>query len=142
MLNTILWKRAKALSVVLVLSLLLTATLAFAATKLIKAKNGGTINIGPGVNFVIPPEALKVDTVISADMEWTDDYIYFHFGPSGTEFDTPAELRITWQAIDDMGLADLRLYTENGEEIEYEIRKWGMVSYYIEHFSLYYYRRR
>jgi hypothetical protein len=142
MLNTIPKKRARALALVLVLSVLQTAATALAATKYIEAGEGGTIDIAEGVELVIPAGALGEDTVISADMEWADDHIYFHFGPGGTEFGKPAELRITWQAIDDMGLADLHLYSEDGEEIEYEIKKWGVVSYYIEHFSLYYYRRR
>ena len=147
MLDRIPRRSTQALRTILALSLLLTATLAFAATRLIKVDKGGTINVGPGVNFVVPPNALEEDTEISVDMVRTDDGIDFCFGPSGTTFDPPAELRMTWQAIKGTGKAtdpeDIRLYNEDGEEIETEpeIRKWGVI-WRIPHFSLYYYRRR
>lgn len=143
MLNTILKKRAQALAVILILSVLLTATTALAATKFVKADKGRVIHIAPGVKLVIPPEALEEDTVVSADMEKTDDYIDFYFGPSRTKFAKPAELRITWQAISRMDVDDLTLYNTDGKEIEIEpdIKSWGVI-YYIDHFSLYYYRRR
>ena len=137
MLDTILRRRAQAL--VLVLSLVLSVTAVFAATELIEAKKGGTINIAPGVRLVIRPGALEEDTAISADMIQKRDRILFRFKPSRTEFLKPAELRIHWQAIEDV--EDLILYGEDGEEIEPEIRGWG-TKYYIEHFSLYYFRRR
>ena len=143
MLKIIPRKRVYVFALILVLSVLLTAMTALAATRLIKAKTGGTINIAPGVNFIVLPDALEENTVISADMEETEDGIDFHFGPSGTTFDPPAELRITWQAIGGRDVEDITLYGEDGEEIEEEpeITPWGVI-WYIEHFSIYYYRRR
>jgi hypothetical protein len=141
--TTTLKRRAQVLAAILILAVLLTATTAFAATRFIKAKRGGTIRMDRGVWLVIRPGALEEDAVISADMYMTEDSISFEFGPSGTEFDRPAELRVTWQAIGGRDVEDVALYGEDGEEIEEEpeIRRWGVV-WYIEHFSLYYYRRR
>ena len=140
MLNTILRKRAQVLAVILVLSLLLIAATAFAATKYISAKKGGTVDIAPGVSLVIKPGVLEEDTAISANMKVKRNRISFSFRPSGAEFSKPVELCISWQAIDDV--EDLTLYGENGEEIEpAKTTRWG-VKYYIEHFSMYYFRRR
>jgi hypothetical protein len=140
MLNTILRKRAQVLAAILVLSVVLIATTAFAATEYIKAKRGGIVPVAPGVSLVIKPGALAEDTVISANMKVKRNHISFCFGPSGTVFSKPAELCISWQAIDDV--EDLTLYGEDGEGIEpAKTTRWG-VKYYIEHFSMYYFRRR
>lgn len=139
MLNAILRKRAQVLSLILVLSVLLIVTSAFAATKFIKARSGGVVRIDRGVRLVIRPRALEEDTVISANMIQEQNRICFHFGPDDTEFLKPAELCVSWRAIDDVD--DLTLYGEDNEEIKPEVKRWG-VKYYIEHFSLYYFRRR
>ena len=141
MLNTILRKRAQVLALILVLSVLLTATAALAATKLIIAKKGGTVNIADGMELVIPPKALVEDTFISADVKHKRDRVIFSFGPDGTEFSKPAKLFISWQAVDDADVEDLTLYGPDGLEIEPKIKGWG-VEYGIDRFSLYYYRRR
>lgn len=140
MLNTILRKRAQVLALILVLSVLLIAATAFAATELIRAKRGGTVDVAPGVSLVIKPGALEEDTVISANMRVKRDRITFRFGPRGTEFSKPAVLRISWQAID--GVGDLTLHGEKGEEIEPAKITGQGVKYHIEHFSVYYFRRR
>jgi hypothetical protein len=140
MLNTILRKRAQVLALILVLSVLLIAATAFAAAEYISAKKGGTVDVAPGVSLVIKPGALEEDTAISANMKAKRDRISFQFGPSGTEFSKPAVLCISWEVID--GVEDLTLYGENSEEIgPTKITGWG-VKYYIEHFSVYYFRRR
>lgn len=139
MLNTILRKRAQVLALILVLSVLLTATTALAATKFIRAKSGGTITIAQGVKLVIRPGALEEDTIISADMIQKRNRTLFRFEPDDAEFSKPAELCISWEVID--GVEDLTLYGENGSRIEPETTRRG-VKYYIDHFSLYYYRRR
>ena len=140
MLNTVLRKRVQVLLPVLVLSVLLVAATAFAATEYISAKRGGTVDVAPGVSLVIKPGALAEDTVISANMKVKRDRISFRFGPSGTEFSKPAVLCISWRAID--GVEDLTLFGEDGEEIEpAKTTGWGL-KYYIEHFSIYYFRRR
>ena len=112
MLNTILRKKAQVLALSLVLLILLTATTAFAATKLIKAEQGGKINIDKGVKLVIPRRALAEDTVISADMIQKKRRVYFNFGPDGTSFLKPVELCISWKVMD--GVKELTLYGEDG----------------------------
>jgi hypothetical protein len=140
--NTVLRKRAaQALAAILVLSILLTATIALAATYSIRAGKGGEIKIAKGVTFVVPSGALKEDTVISADMKWTKDHICFYFGPDGTTFDPPAELRISWYTIGKMDMADAILYGENGEKIMPQVKNW-QGAWPIPHFSMYYFRRR
>lgn len=131
------------LAFVSVLLIVLIATTALAATRLIKAEKGGVISMGKGAKLVIAPEALEEDTVISAEMEKTEKALEFYFGPRGTDFDPPAELRITWQALGGRDVEDITLYDEDGGEIDEdpEIRNWGVV-FHIDHFSIYYYRRR
>ena len=140
MLNTTLRKKVQVLALILVMLVFLAATTALAATEFIEAKTGGSIRIARGVWLVIPPRALEEDTVVSAYMIRRRDRVNFIFEPSGLIFRKPAELKISWQAIAGMGGDDLTLYGE-GMEIEPIIRAWGVV-YPIEHFSLYYHRRR
>jgi len=139
MLSKVLKKRAQLLAVILVLSLLLTATTAFAVSEYITAKKGGVIGIAQGVKLVILPRALKEDTLISADMLKKKKRIEFTFEPDGTVFAKPAILKIAWSAIED--LEDLVLYGLDGEKIRPRIKGWGL-EYRIPHFSLYYFRRR
>jgi len=144
MLHTIAKKRAQALALVLVLSVLLTAMTALAATKFIKARRGGVISIDKGVCFRIPPGSLEGDTTISADMVVKEDSICFYFGPDGTTFDPSAELIIAWPALGEfihLGVRDLILYGEDGSETKPKIELRG-TKYPIEHFSVYYFRRR
>jgi len=141
MLNTTAGKRAQTLALTMVLSILLASTTTLAATRIIRANRGGIIRIAQGVKLVIRHAALERDTMISADMVREHGRVCFCFGSDGTAFadDKPAELRISWQAIDDVD--DPVLYGDNGEEIEPDIAGWGL-RYYIGHFPMYYYRRR
>jgi len=141
MLHTFLRKRAHVITLIVVLSILLTAMTALAASKLIVAKKGGTIDLAPGVKLVIPPKALEEDTVISADMRVKKKRITYDFGPSGTVFSKPAELIISSKVFKKAHVDDLVLYGEDGETIE-PIRKKKSLVYEINHFSAYYHRRR
>jgi hypothetical protein len=140
-------RRKYVIAAISVLSILLITSIAFAVTRLIRAESGGTIALAPGVWLVIPPGSLEEDTPISVTARKTDDGINFIFGPSGTTFDPPAKLCMTWQAIygkaDVKDLEGVRLYNENGDELEakVEVGRYGVV-WHIPHFSLYYYRRR
>ena len=142
MLNTTIKKKTQILGLILVLSILLIATTAFARTKLIKAGRSGTIVMDAGVKIKIPRGALLEDTLISAEMEVTSDQVRFIFGPSPLAPQVPANLMISWSAIKDLNLDGFTLYGPNDEEIEPSvISGWGMV-WEIPHFSLYYHRRR
>jgi len=140
-------RRTQILVLISVLSVLLITSTAFAVTKLIKAKNGGVINVAPGILFEVPAGSLEADTQISVTMTETDTGIDFQFGPSGTVFDPPAKLFMTWQAIygraNDKDAEDIKLYNEDGEELDVSIEETSSgVLWYIPHFSIYYYRRR
>jgi hypothetical protein len=144
MLRTIGKKRAQALALILILSVLLITMAALAATKSIKARRGGVISIDKGVCFRIRPGSLEGDTTISADMVVEEDSICFYFGPDGTTFDPPAEIIIAWPALGEfihLGVHDLTLYGGDGSETKPRMRMWG-AKYPIEHFSVYYFRRR
>ena len=137
-------KRIRLLVLISVLSILLIASTAFAVTKLIKAKNGGVINVAPGILFEVPAGSLEADTRISVTMTETDNGIDFQFGPSGTVFDPPAKLFMTWQAIygraNEKDAEGIKLYNEDGEELDVSIEKTSSgVVWYIPHFSIYYY---
>lgn len=146
MLNTILRKRAQALALILVLSVLLVAATAFAATEIIKAKRGGVVCVGPGVSLEIKPRGLEEDAIVSADMKIKRNRISFSFSAvalddgDDVELTKPAVLCISWQAIG--GVEDLTLYGEHGEEIEPAQTTKRVVKYYVDHFSIYYFRRR
>ena len=139
MLNRILGKKFQILVMVMALLVIVTATVALATTKLIRAKGGGVINVARGVKLVVKPGSLEEDTEISADLVDEEERICLYFGPDGTQFLRPAILRVNEHVFE--GIDDLVLYGEYGEEIEPEIRPWG-AQYAIDHFSLYYFRRR
>jgi len=160
MLKTTLRRKAFALAMIMTFSILLVAATALAGkkgrsepvkerskpvyeayscTQFIKAKTGGSILVRPDptVWLDIPKNALESNTVISATMQYKTNSIEFVFGPCGTSFSTPMELKVFWAAAEE--LDDFTLY--GASEIEPEICEWGLL-YRIPHFSLYYYRRR
>ena len=142
MLHTALRKRAYVLTLIIVLSILLTAMTAIAASKLITAKKGGTIDIAPGVKLVIRPNTLEEDTVISASMSIeSNGDITYEFGPDDIDFSKPVELIISKRVLKDAKIKDFVLYGADGEEIRAKKSKKELI-YKIEHFSLYYHRRR
>jgi hypothetical protein len=140
-LNTILWKRAHVLALILVLSVLLTATTALAATEVI-GKEGGRIYMSKTAYLDIPCGALAEKTVISADMVKEKKQTSFYFGPSGTTFapKTPAELWVSWEELG--RVESFTLYGDDGEFIEPSAKTVFGIMWRIPHFSLYYYRRR
>jgi len=144
MLDTIVKKRAKVFAVILLLSVLLAAATALAASRFIDADKGGVIHIAWGISFKVPPNSLEEDTVISANMVIDRKRVCFDFGPDGTTFDPPAELIMTWPILTGlvrMGVCDLTLYGGDGSETEPIIGS-SAVKYPIEHFSIYYFARR
>ena len=141
MLSTTARRNLKVLPVVLVLSILLIATTALAATKLMKAKSGGVVNIAVGIRLKVEKGSLEEDTYISAELTSDGGRVGFEFGPAGTVFSEPAKLRISQKAVEEMGLEGLTLYGDRGQKIEPDVNP-GYVEYEIPHFSIYYYRRR
>jgi len=114
--------------------------------------NGGYIHVNKDIYFVVPAGALKDDVKIGVRMkrDKKDRKTKFYFSPEGLEFSIPAAIQAYWKSIDDAeeenpGLqyaveVDKVIY-KVGSEIKPEIEAWG-VTWKIDHFSLYYYRRR
>jgi len=146
MLNVIPGKRVKILIIVISALLLLATAASYAATQLIKAKTGGVIHIDKGILFKIRPKALKNDTIISVNMIKTKEGIYLEFGPNDTTFNPSAQLMINWTALAKLGMGDFTLYGEDGSKIAPTIGPegltYGMKSFSVSHFSLYYFGRR
>jgi hypothetical protein len=121
---------------------------AFAVTQMIKAEDGGILEIRRnGVQLFIPPGALEKDTNISAvmslDQSTEPKTLVFEFGPSGTTFAPSAELRIDKKFFQESDVDDIKLYSEDGEEIDAVFSgNSEMLIFYLDHFSYYYYRRR
>lgn len=151
MLNLILQKKSIRLSVTMITFLMffaVTLALAVVVSEKINAKKGGTINIDEGVELVIPPGALDKNTEITVRMERDDKKMVFEFWPGGLVFNKPVELKATYEALS--GIKDLNLYlvsdpnsiTKNYiEKIRPVKYDWGVV-WYLDHFSIYYYRLR
>ena len=141
MLSTALRKRTQVLATTIILSVLMVAMAAFAASELITAKKGGIVELAPGVELVFRPGTLEEDTVISADMSVGRKRIKYDFGPDGTVFLKPAKFYVSWETFEGSRVDDYVLYGEDGEEIQPRVKKDCLI-YDIEHFSIYYHRRR
>ncbi len=141
MLHFALRKRARVLASIIVLSIVLTAVTAFAASQLITAKKGGTIDIAPGVELIFLPNTLEEDTVIFASMSVEQNNIVYDFGPDGTVLSKPVRLVVSREVIEDAEVDDLVLYGDDGEEVDPKKNKKRLI-YKLDHFSRYYHRRR
>lgn len=144
MFNTFLRNRARTLTTVLILSILLTAATVLAAVEFIAAAEGGSVNIAKGVELVIVPNGLAKDANVLGEMyEDEDGNISFIFDAynkkSPVKLTKPAQLYVSQNII--KGLKDTTLYGEDNEEIVPEKTNQGL-KYSLNHFSLYYYRRR
>ena len=111
----------------------------FAATECMKTQHDSEVRIAPGIKLVVHPGALDKQTRITADLVRRQDSVCFDFGPDGTKFAIPAELRVSWRAI--KGLNTLALYGESGSRIRPRLGLRGL-RYNIDHFSIYYFRKR
>jgi hypothetical protein len=144
MLNLNFKRKMKLTIPIAILALFLIAVTAFAVEQLIIAEEGGVITITEGVYLIVPPEALDEDTMISAEASVKGKRVCFEFGPEGLTFNKPAKLGMTWDTVILLlsnGVYDFMLYGEDGSQITPRITERGIV-YNIEHFSLYYFRRR
>ena len=101
---------------------------AFSGSTTLKFENGvyegGKIKLGHGSKLTIAQNSLTpppgtpagADVTITMDAELVNDELIFTFGPHGSQFDLPAQLRIEYGYFG----ADLPLlyYIENGNYIE------------------------
>jgi hypothetical protein len=114
---------------------------------MIKSETGGIIKITDGVELFIPPGALEKDTTISAVMSLEHNNesktLVFKFGPPDTICEPSAELRIDKKLFEETDIDEIKLYSEDGEEIEPVLEdNANVLIFYIEPSSYYYYRRR
>ncbi|MBD3184735.1 hypothetical protein GF312_20810 [Candidatus Poribacteria bacterium] len=145
MLNTNFWKKFQIASLVLAVLMVFSVNSALAGSEVIDPEEGGTIRICKGLALRILPNSfgddVKEEIVISAYLNEDRDSVNICFGPSGTVFEKPALLCITWEAIIKYGIIDPFLYSPDGGFVFPEIRNWGLF-WRIPHFSIYYFRRR
>ncbi|MBC8235765.1 hypothetical protein H8E77_39965 [bacterium] len=118
-------------------------------TEAVIGKKGGQLTLEKGTKLIIPEGALTEDVPIS--MEVISDGIAridFHFGPHGTFFEQPVEIKMSWATLKSMNVDNLVLYYNddvNGwqEESQAEFNKQHKsASVYVNHFSEYYFNRR
>jgi len=110
---------------------------------------GGFVNVG-SVQLNVPKGALS-ETIFIWMAEYSDgeSCIHFEFGPHGTQFAIPAELNLSWASLKKVSSKNLILYYYDktlGEWVEETQGVWSdnrkKATLYIDHFSLYYFRRR
>ena len=126
------------LALISVLSVFLADT-AVATARLVRANTGSRIRVARGLCLIIPPGALKHDTIIWANMMRRQRLIRFDFGPDGTTFSKPIELKLSWWAI--RSIDSFIMNGEHGLKIAPRI-SWLTLTYELWHFSIYYFRRR
>jgi len=143
MLNTELRKRIHPLVIAWVMSVFLIAVAAVAATELIDAKRGGRIEIDEGLTLTILPKALSENTEISVNIKERENgqLVFLQFEPDGLTFadNKPARLFASRDFIGEG--SDLTLYTSDGTAIKPKPKRHG-AEWELDHFSLYYFRRR
>lgn len=148
-----LWKETiktlTAITAILILSLVMIAVaFAIIVEQPIKANEGGTIDIVAGIKFIVPPGALERDTTIRVKMVQNRNKTMFKFGPAGLKFKKAVKLQATTGAINDAAEFNL-YYAPNNERpdnytevITPERTSDGTIQWSLNHFSIYYYRRR
>lgn len=144
MFDTFLRNRARTLTTVLILSILMTAATVLAAVEFITAAAGGSVSVAKGVELVIVPDGLAKDANVLGEMYTDEDgnisFIFDAYNKNNSiKLTKPAQLYVSRNLV--KGLKDLTLYGENDEEIVPEKTNRGL-KYSLDHFSLYYYRRR
>jgi hypothetical protein len=120
-----------------------SSTTIYSTSALIKAKYGGYLSLSKTMGLTVPKYALSNDTVLTASFVYdkSADTFEFVFGPSPLSFRTQLQLFVSWHDLENFGLLhDPILYYE-GTPVAYSKSYWGM-TYYLDHFSIYYFGRR
>ena len=138
------------LAITLTLSLLLVTTMTVLAAigqAPIKADKGGTIIIDDDTRLIIPAGALEKNTLIRIKMVSNNNKLTFAFTPKGLQFKKPVQLQKSKASMNDA--EGFTLYFAPDEDkldnysetihpdIDSKNVKWN-----LNHFSIYYYRRR
>ena len=113
------------------------------SSALIKADKAGYLCLGSTMGLYIPRYAYSTDIVLTAyfSYNWLDDTIEFEFGPSPTSFNIPLELFMSWYDLDKFGMLDNPTLYYDGFPVACSEGDWG-ITYYLDHFSIYYFARR
>ena len=121
--------------------LLICNPLEFASDVRIIGPAGGTLRIGPH-RLVIPPGALKKNTVVSGQIPLLSLTPSVTLAPHGLQFERPVELTLSYQhCLLDLGRSRSVVYTDD----DLNILEWPkstdyrskLVTAYIWHFSRY-----
>lgn len=111
------------------------------AKKLVMARKGAHINLRDGVDLGIPAGALSEDKVVTWRKVITDDKVEIHLIPDGLKFSPPAVLEVTKQFLNGIGRVERDLFGPDDKEVP-GVDYPGRLQYDLNHFSIYYYRRR
>jgi len=112
-------------------------------------ESGGQLSCGP-CKLIVPPGALSgpigLYMAVHTDGVSTIDYSFY---PHGHEFLIPATLQLSWSCLKDVTADDLTLHYWDESLGEWVVETRGVwdskkkkVTIEINHFSIYYYRRR
>lgn len=106
-------------------------------------KAGGRINMKDGVILTIPQNSLKKEMAIQTQKIIYDDRVTIHLEPSGLKFKIPAILEVSKKFLDGIGRVDKEVLIGPGDVQRYYGDDMGdTLQYKLDHFSIYYYRRR
>jgi hypothetical protein len=127
----------------------MTAKIVFAAAnkERVKAKNGAIIYIDSDTRLIVPPGAMDKDVAIKVKLSQSKKNVKFKFEPEGIKFRVPIYLQKSRESMEDAESCIL-YYAPDEKNIERyteQIKpkvKGDNIVWELEHFSLYYYRRR
>lgn len=120
-----------------------TISTIYSTSELIKAKTGGYLSLSNTMGLTVPRNALSKNTVLTASFGYDKraNTFEFVFGPSSMSFSISLQLFVSWHDLKNFGLLkDPTLYYD-GAPVESSESDWG-VTYYLDHFSIYYFARR
>ena len=159
MLRTIGGKRLQLLVLTLIMSAFLILTTSFAfgdgngngnarntiysTSAWINAETGGSLSLSNTMGLTVPAGALSTNTVLTASFAYDKktNIFLFDFGPSPMSFNISLQLFMSWSDLDKFGLSNDPTLYYDGIPVASSESDWG-VTYYLDHFSIYYFERR
>jgi len=120
-----------------------SSTTISSTSALIKAKTGGYLSLSNTMGLTVPRHALSKDTVLTASFGYNKkaNTFEFVFGPSPMSFRVQLQLFVSWHDLEYFGLLNDPALYYNGTPVASRKSDWGM-TYYFDHFSIYYFVRR
>ena len=113
------------------------------SSALIKASTGGILYLSGTMGLYVPAYAYSKDIVLTASFVYNPkkNTIEFNFGPSPTTFNVPLQLFMSWYDLNNFGLPGNPPLYYAGVPVACSVSDWG-ITYYLDHFSIYYFARR